>query len=164
MIDHITDYKSKLETELGEYMEHSVSERSAAAIRGMVECWLVLDQMEDCVCDGGESATKGLDRASMQRWVDGMVNADGTRGAHWSMDQTTAVGRAHGVDMAAIGPECWWVTMCMMYSDYYHTAAMFGLDREDFYASLAKDFLSDPDAPGGAKAKLEGYYRGVVEG
>nr|DAW28812.1 MAG TPA: hypothetical protein [Caudoviricetes sp.] len=154
-------YKAKLETCLDDLMD---KDPTPARIEGVGLLLDVLDRLDCCIEDTPAVAAESvdLDPATMQRWVDGMVNADGTRGAHWSMDQTTAVGRAHGVDMAEIGPECWWVTMCMMYSDYNHTAAMFGLDREDFYASLAKDFLSDPDAPGGAKAKLEGYYRGVV--
>ena len=156
-------YKAKLETCLDDLM---AKDPTSARIEGVGLLLDVLDRL-DCRIEDTPAVTAepvDLGHATMQRWVDGMANADGTRGAHWSMDQTTAVGRAHAVDIAAIGPECWWVTMCMMYSDYYHTAAMFGLDREDFYASLAKDFLSDPDAPGGAKAKLEGYYRGVVEG
>lgn len=154
-------YKAKLETCLDDLMD---KDPTPARIEGVGLLLDVLDRLDCRIEDTPAVAAEAvdLDHVTMQRWVDGMVNADGTRGAHWSMDQTTAVGRAHGVDMAAIGPECWWVTMCMMYSDYYHTAAMFGLDREDFYVSLAKDFLSDPDAPGGAKAKLEGYYRGVV--
>lgn len=156
-------YKAKLETCLDDLMD---KDPTPARIEGVGLLLDVLDGLDCRIEDTPAVAAEAvdLDHATMQRWVDGMVNADGTRGAHWSMDQTTAVGRARGVDMAEIGPECWWVTMCMMYSDYYHTAAMFGLDREDFYVSLAKDFLSDPDAPGGAKAKLEGYYRGVVEG
>lgn len=156
-------YKAKLETCLDDLMD---KDPTPARIEGVGLLLDVLDRLDCRIEDTPAVAAEpvDLDHATMQRWVDGMVNADGTHGAHWSMDQTTAVGRAHGVDMAEIGPECWWVTMCMMYSDYYHTAAMFGLDREDFYVSLAKDFLSDPDAPGGAKAKLEGYYRGVVKG
>lgn len=154
-------YKAKLETCLDELMN---KDPTSARIDGVGLLLDVLDRLDDRITDTPTVAAESaeLDRAALERWVDGMVNTDGTRGAHWSMDQTTAVGRAHGVDMTAISPAGWWVTMCMMYSDYYPTAAMFGLDREDFYAALAKDFLFDPDAPGGAEAKLAGYYRGVV--
>ena len=52
--------------------------------------------------------------------------------------------------------------MNMMYSDYFPTAARFGIDKPEFYAELARDFLLDPDGGGGLK-KLTEYYRGIVE-
>lgn len=156
-------YKARLETCLDDLMD---KDPTPARVEGVGLLLDVLDRLDDRAQDMPTVAAEpvGLDRATIHHWVDNMVNADGTRGAHWSQDQTTAVGRAHGVDMTVVSPECWWTAMCMMYSDYCRTAETFGLDREDFYASLAKDFLFDPDAPGGAKRKLEGYYRGVVEG
>lgn len=110
-------------------------------------------------------ASEMVDSEKLKNWVNRMENADGSTGAHWSKDQTSAVGRSNGIDFSGdISAECWYTALNMMYSDYFPTAVKFGLDRPDFYASLAKDFLCDKDAPGGAKAKLDGYYWGVVEG
>lgn len=110
-------------------------------------------------------ASEMVDGKKLKSWVNRMENADGSTGAHWSKDQTSAVGRSYGIDFSGdISAECWYTSLNLMYSDYYPTAVKFGVDRPEFYASLAKDFLCDPDAPGGAKHKLEGYYRGVVEG
>ena len=45
MKDDLKEYKQKLEKELSAYMELPVSERSAAAVRGMAECWEQVDNL-----------------------------------------------------------------------------------------------------------------------
>lgn len=99
----------------------------------------------------------------LKKWAACMVNADGSRGAHWTLEQSDAAAHSAGIDLARAGisPEAWYVAINMMYSDYAPTAIKYGVDRADFYACLAKDFLLDKDG-GGAGHKLAGYYRGVV--
>ena len=52
--------------------------------------------------------------------------------------------------------------MNMMYSDYYPVAVEFGLNRPEFYASLAKAFLFDKDGPG-PEQKLMAYYEHIAK-
>lgn len=47
-------------------------------------------------------------------------------------------------------PDCnkweWYVAMNAMYSDHCETAKKVNMDKPEFYAHLAKDFLKDSDA------------------
>lgn len=155
---HLKDYKARLEKEIGEYMALPASERSAKAIDGMLACWTHIDEAERYVC--GKSDT--LSAAELSEWIDHMQNADGTHGGHWDIAQTSAVAESIGIKPDMIPPHAWNAAMNMMYSDYFPTAARFGIDKPEFYAELARDFLLDPDGGGGMK-KLAEYYRGIVE-
>ena len=73
MKNKIEEYKRKLEKELCEYMKLPVSERSASAVRGMVECWAKINEMGKCM-----TASEGFSAQDIQRWNDRMVNEDGT--------------------------------------------------------------------------------------
>ena len=157
MKDKLKAYKEKLEQGIAEYMMNPVSERSASAVKGMVECWAAIDEMEHCVCH----STK-LTQSEAEKWVTHMANDDGTMGEHWTMDQTTAVADGIGIAFDHISPWCWWVTMNMMYSDYCAVADKYGVGTVEFYADLAKAFLFDKDASG-AKEKLAAYYYGIVD-
>ena len=155
-------YKARLESCLDDLMDKEPTQARIEAVGLLLDVICRIgERMEDMPGVAAEDGS--FDTGTIKRWVDGMDNADGTRGAHWTQEQTTAVGRSYGVDLNAVSPECWWAAMCMMYSDYYPTATKYGLDREDFYAALAKDFVCDRDG-GGPKAKLKGYYFGVVQG
>ena len=54
MKDDLKEYKQKLEKELSAYMELPVSERSAAAVRGMAECWEQVDKLGKCMCGSAD--------------------------------------------------------------------------------------------------------------
>lgn len=99
----------------------------------------------------------GLTLETAERWVMGMENADGTRGAHWSMEKTEEVRRQRGI--AADSLE-WWVTMNMMYSDYCMAAEKLGTNSVEFYACMSKAFLDDRDAQ---TNKLARYYEYIVQ-
>ena len=83
-----------------------------------------------------------------------MENEDGTTGPHWTMGQTDAVANITGVN---VKPCVWWAVLNAMYSDHYNTAIKYGLDRPEFYADLARDFIYDKDG-GGAENKTAKYY------
>lgn len=158
-------YRAELESLLDSIMGDRLTSANIEGFNLVAKAIEHTDKLAERMPKADAEETGKFDRVKMRVWVDGMDNADGSHGAHWSKDQTIAVGRSYGIDFGGdISAECWYTALNMMYSDYYPTAVKFGVDRPEFYASLAKDFLCDPDAPGGAKHKLEGYYRGVVEG
>lgn len=57
---------------------------------------------------------------------------------------------------------CFWITMSMMYSDYCKTAKKHGVDRADFYADLACDFLFDVDRVSPTE-KLYWYFEKIAK-
>lgn len=61
-------------------------------------------------------------------------------------------------------PDCdkweFYTAMNAMYSDHYKTAQKMGVDKPDFYAHMAKDFLMDEDAKPGKLAK---YMREIAK-
>lgn len=94
-----------------------------------------------------------------RRWTERMENDDGSMGAHWTLEQTTAVANSIGVH---VDPWIWFAALNMEYSDNFEVAQKYGLDRPEYYADLAKAFLFDKDG-GGPEAKIAGYYHGIVE-
>ena len=80
-------------------------------------------------------------------WVSEMENKDGTKGQHWSVDQTSQyAGEFNKWD--------WYAVMNMMYSDYYNQKF-----DTNTYVELAKDWLNDKDVGEGKTLK---YYMLVV--
>ena len=71
-----------------------------------------------------------------------MTNKDGSTGEHWTHEQTHAYMNAHE-EYKNLNDLDFYVAMNMMFSDYYKPAY-----TTDAYASMAKDFLTDKDAPG----------------
>lgn len=94
-----------------------------------------LHEMENAVC------YPPLTEESAKEYVANMTNKDGTKGQHWALEQTKAYQNSHA-EYAAIDPLCFYVAINMMYSDYYKPAY-----TTDNYASMAKDFITDKDAP-----------------
>lgn len=86
-----------------------------------------------------------------------IVRAMRPRGQNWSMQQVKDLCRTKGIDVTK-SSECvnYYLCMNMAYNDYYDTAKMFGLQSdEEFFFSLAKDFIEDPDAK---PFKVEKYF------
>ena len=144
---NIKEYKEKLLKGIEEYMAMPVSQRSTEAIRGMLECYSQVCEME---CDENHLSP---DEAKM--WVDGMENEDGTTGAHWTIEETNTLPKPESVSA-----HCWNAAMNMMYSDYYDVAVKYGVNVPEFYADMATAFLCDKDAKDN---KLAIYYHDIVE-
>lgn len=98
-----------------------------------------------------------LTRDIAEAWVAKMENSDGSTGAHWTMEQTKQIQSQKGI---GLDPIKFWVTMNMMYSDYFMAAEKAGVGSVDFYADMAKAFLTDKDAQ---PDKLDRYYCAVVK-
>lgn len=96
-------------------------------------------------------------REIAEAWTSHMENEDGTRGPHWSMEQTKQVQAQRGIEC---DPLEFWVAINMIYSDYCKAAKKANANTIDFYADMAKAFLDDKDAP---KDKLARYYAYIVE-
>ena len=75
------------------------------------------------------------------------------KGQYWTYTQVMDLVKSKGIDKCFVS---WYLVMNMMYNDYCNTAKMYGLHNDvDFYFSLAKDFIEDPDAK---PMKVEKYF------
>ena len=74
-----------------------------------------------------------------------MKNSDGTTGRHWNLDETNSVAVSSSIVMDRFNQYDWNYVMNMMYSDHYASVG----DNVTMYASLAKEWLNDIDAPDG---------------
>lgn len=153
MTDKIKAYKAKLCEALEACMAEPVSSRSVGS------CTMLMDALckADKITMEPEASTFTEDDA--RRWTEHMENDDGSMGAHWTLEQTTAVANSIGVH---VDPWIWFAALNMEYSDNFDVAQKYGLDRPEYYADLAKAFLFDEDG-GGPEAKIAGYYHGIVE-
>ena len=153
MTDKIKAYKAKLCEALEACMAEPVSSRSVGS------CTMLMDALckADKITMESEASTFTEDDA--RRWTEHMENDDGSMGAHWTLEQTTAVANSIGEH---VDPWIWFAALNMEYSDNFDVAQKYGLDRPEYYADLAKAFLFDKDG-GGPEAKIAGYYHGIVE-
>ena len=116
--------------------------------------------VDNSVCQLGYARGSGakLNREMAERWVRGMKNADGSTGAHWTLDQTTELMQRRGINY---NPVKFWVAMNAVYSDLSEVAERHGVGNDEFYADMAKSFwLCDKDA---VEDKLAAYYENVVK-
>lgn len=153
MMDKIKAYKAKLCEALEACMAEPVSSRSVSS------CTMLMDAL--CKADKitMEVEVSTFTEADAKRWTEHMKNDDGSMGAHWTLEQATAVANSIGVH---VDPWIWFAALNMEYSDNFDVAQKYGLDRPEYYADLAKAFLFDKDG-GGPEAKIARYYHGIVE-
>lgn len=93
-----------------------------------------------------------------KRWTSKMQNADGTKGCHWTLEQTQDVAKQRNINC---DPNDFWAAMNMMYSDYCMVARSYSADNQNFYADMAAAFLRDKDAVPG---KIVKYLDVIVDG
>lgn len=75
------------------------------------------------------------------------------KGQYWSYAQVEELLKSKGVEKNIVN---WYLVMNMVYNDYCGTAKMYGLQNDvEFFYSLAKDFIEDPDAK---PMKVERYF------
>ena len=149
-------YMQHLREEIAVLMERPVSLGRAEEICAYADTLCAIRKL-----DGAEPVKDHVffAREDAERWVQHMQNADGSTGPHWTLEQTEAVAGSVGVHNVA--PWVWYAAMNMMYSDYWESATRYGVDRPEYYADLAKEFLFDKDA-GGPEQKIAAYYHSIA--
>lgn len=95
------------------------------------------------------------------KWLDKLINVDGSKGPHWSLDKTNDIAKEHNVYFEDISDKDWNMTLNMVYSDYSNIAKKYGIDTASFYVDIAKAWLFDDDTISG-KDKLKEYYKHIV--
>lgn len=98
-----------------------------------------------------------FDRKMALAWTSGMQNADGTKGPHWSMEQTNKVMQDYKVEC---DPVEFWVVMNSIYSDYCEALKKNNASMLETYVCLAQAWINDKDA---VSDKAAAYFTYVVE-
>lgn len=83
-------------------------------------------------------------------------NEDGTKGGHWSVDETDGVARNYNVNLKNYNSYDWNYVMNMIYSDYYGSVP----NELSSYVKLANKFINDKDAHDGKPLR---YYLAFKE-
>lgn len=73
-----------------------------------------------------------------------MENEDGTRGPHWSLEETTTLASQYGIALGSkFNRYDWFVALNMVYSDYYRVIMnITGSNNTKHYVEFAKAWLS----------------------
>lgn len=92
-----------------------------------------------------------------------MENEDGTRGPHWSLEETTTLASQYGIALGSkFNRYDWFVALNMVYSDYYRVIMnITGSNNTKHYVEFAKAWLNDKDIDEG---KMWYYYIYVMQG
>ena len=104
-----------------------------------------------------EGRTPRFDRQMAMDWTAGMVNADGTKGPHWTMEETNKFHTQHGLTCSR---EEFWAIMNSLYSDYCEALRESTASTPETYVRLAKAWINDADA---VPDKAAAYYTYVVK-
>lgn len=90
-----------------------------------------------------------------------MENEDGTRGQHWSLEETSALASQYGISLSGkFNRYDWFVALNMVYSDYYKVLLnITGSNNVKHYVEFAKAWLNDKDIDEG---KMWYYYQYVM--
>ena len=136
---HIT--KANIEREITKMLEH------APMTFDNLERYVLLCKAMKYI----DHTDREFTEADAREWVSHMDPP-----ARWTMEQTTAV--MHQFDYHH-KPCVFYAVMNMLFSDYGRTIIKYGLDKPEFWAALAHDFIDDPDA---VDMKVGKYWRDIV--
>lgn len=89
--------------------------------------------------------------------VNKMQNEDGTRGPHWSLEETTSFANQYGISLNdKFNRYDWFVALNMIYSDYYKVIInVTNSNSPKHYVEFAKAWMNDKDIDEG---KMWYYY------
>lgn len=89
--------------------------------------------------------------------VSKMENEDGSRGQHWSIEETTSLANQHGISLNnRFNRYDWYVALNMVYSDYYKViVGISNSNNTKHFVEFAKAWLADKDIDEG---KMWYYY------
>lgn len=99
-----------------------------------------------------------LDDHLAHEWTAAMKNEDGSKGPHWTKEQTKLFMTQVGA--SSVEPVEFFAVMNAMYSDYCKVAKKYGVDKPEYYAELAKAWFEDKDA---VEDKAARYYKCIVK-
>lgn len=104
-----------------------------------------------------------LSKSDMHEWKRKLHNADGTKGAHYEMQQIMQAADKLGIKFKDYDEKEFCMTVNMLYSDYCSVINKYVPHEKAvmLYAEMAKAFLEDADAPEGSE-KLALYYHCIV--
>lgn len=116
----------------------------------------MMDKLERKAPDLYEDTMEELERLAYKisrEEAEQIVRSMRPKGQYWSYNQVMEVVKSKGITSCYVN---WYLVMNMVYNDYCSTAKMYGLQNDvDFFFSLAKDFIEDPDAK---PMKVERYF------
>lgn len=95
--------------------------------------------------------------------VSKMENEDGSRGEHWSLEETTSIANQYGINLKGekYNKYDWYVALNMIRSDYYRAVVtMTSSDHIKYFVELAKAWLNDKDIEEG---KMWYYYCYIMQ-
>ena len=116
---------------------------------------------EDCEEESHKEKEKHMSMKEIaEKWTKGMKNEDGTLGPHWSLAETKEVAEKH--KMTKYDEYAWYVTMNMMYSDYYKVIEKMNADPVSFACYMSDAFLGDADSVP-ANKKVKEYFEHIVQ-
>lgn len=90
-------------------------------------------------------------------WASGMINSDGTRGPHWSIEKTRELQKQFSIDCDEFK---FWVVINSLYSDFKEALSANNASNLETYASLAQAWLNDKDA---VPEKVAAYFTHIVQ-
>lgn len=98
-----------------------------------------------------------FDEEHARKAVMKMENEDGTRGPHWSLEETTTLANQYGIALGSkFNRYDWFVALNMVYSDYCKVLmSITGSNNTKHYVEFAKAWLNDKDIEDG---KMWYYY------
>lgn len=81
-----------------------------------------------------------FDEEHARKAVSKMENEDGSRGQHWSVEETSALANQYGIRFdSKFNKYDWYVALNMVYSDYYKVIVnMTGSNNSKYFVELAK--------------------------
>lgn len=98
-------------------------------------------------------ANQRFDRQTAEEWVEGMKNADESKGPRWTMEQTEQLRKQKGIEE---DPVEFWAAMNASYSDLSRMAQKHGINTMEFWVDYVMAFwFCDEDA---GKHKVRKYY------
>jgi hypothetical protein len=143
-----------------EMAKQSDSDMSYLAYSGAADPDMREDQYPQEEGRKTEKSPTAMTEQLAEEWVKHMENADGTKGAHWSveiikklMEQKKELQEFELADVFAV--------INMMYSDYVEVAKKLNINAMDFYVLMTAAWLKDKDTASGKEKTLD-YYRYIV--
>lgn len=166
----IKENMEELRAEIKKLCEEPITYRSAERLATCHKAYKILCEEygrrkhvsdHDDVYKVDLSVTEGrpphFDRQMAMEWTKGMENADGTKGPHWSMEETEKLRRQHSLDC---DPAEFWAVMNSLYSDYCEALRESAASTPELYVRMTKAWIKDKDA---VPDKAAAYYTYIVE-